>query len=137
MEKIIEKKVSSQICRENWTRYKTVLKEHSEGFGELYEKKMNVMEKLLCKYVYLTLKAVEMRFKFNDIMSSLKFFENTAAPEKIDDNSEFETSDIKILNIQFWKLSVVLTVPMSSAWAERGFSQMNIIKTDLGSMLTE
>ncbi|KAA6403645.1 MAG: putative PiggyBac transposable element-derived protein 1 [Streblomastix strix] len=193
MEKIKEEKISSQILRENWTRYKTFLEQHSEGLGELDEKKMSEMEELSCKQVDATLKAVEKRFQDNYIMSRFKIFDNIAVPEKIDDNSEYGDSDLNILNKKFWKLSgkksceeaeveilkewkdfrqqlndnfigcttrdvqrrlirsqiflqnpmlrmfvqVALTVPMSSSWPERGFSQMNKIKTDLRCKLTE
>ncbi|KAA6392517.1 MAG: hypothetical protein EZS28_011955 [Streblomastix strix] len=193
MVKINKEKMSSQIFRENQARYETFLEKYFERLGELDEKKMSQMEELSCKYVDATLKAVEKRFQDNDAMPSFKIFDNTAVPEKIDDNSEFENLDQQILNNRFWKLSgrkscneaeveilkgwkdfsqqlndnfigcttrdeqrslirsqsflqypilrmlsqVALTLPMSSALAERGFSQMNIIKTDLRSKQTE
>lgn len=62
------------------------------------------MEVLSCKYVDVILKAVEKRFKNRDIMFIFKIFDNTAVPEKIDDDSEFENFDITILYNKFWKL---------------------------------
>ncbi|KAA6395531.1 MAG: hypothetical protein EZS28_008944 [Streblomastix strix] len=98
MEKIKEEKISSQILIENQARYKTFLEEYFEGLGKLYEKKMNEMEELSCKYVDVILKAVEKRFQDNNIISSFKIFDSTAVLEKIDDNSEYRNSDLKILN---------------------------------------
>ncbi|KAA6342997.1 MAG: hypothetical protein EZS28_052346, partial [Streblomastix strix] len=72
MQKIKEEIVSSQLLRENWARYKSFLEEQSVGFGELDEKKMSEMEELSCKYVDATLKAVDKRFKDDDIMSNFK-----------------------------------------------------------------
>lgn len=66
---------------------------------------MSEMDELSCKYVDASLKAVEKRFKDNDIMSCIKIFDNIADTVKIDDNSEYGNSDIKILNNWFWKLS--------------------------------
>lgn len=54
-----------------------------------------------CKYVNAMLKAVEKWLKGYEIISNYKIFDNTAFPEKIDDNSEYKNSDIMILNIKF------------------------------------
>ncbi|KAA6365261.1 MAG: hypothetical protein EZS28_039214 [Streblomastix strix] len=89
----------------NWARYNTFLEEYSEGLGELDESKMSEMEEFSCKFVDATPKAVEKIFQDKDIMPSFKIFNNTAVLEKIDDNSEYGKSELKILNNRFWKLS--------------------------------
>ncbi|KAA6383045.1 MAG: hypothetical protein EZS28_021430 [Streblomastix strix] len=92
--KIKEEKISSQIFRENWARYKTFLEENSDGLEELDEKKVNEMEELSCKYIDTALNAVSKRFQDNNIMTRFNIFDGTAVPEKIDDNSDYVNSDM-------------------------------------------